>query len=110
MFCCTDWPYGGATDEEVFKVMDYLKVSKQFTWQNCSNRDTTIKDLLNTGSYMVLVKGHYLIVSGRKVINGGYYSNKTPVIGYWRHNQDMWLIKIRNWIRNRFTSMLFRQA
>ncbi len=80
---CEDWPYGGVKDTEMFKVMDYLKLSKNFKWVNCANKNIKIRNLLDYKKYLVLIKGHYLVITHNKVINGGYCSDNTQVIGYW---------------------------
>lgn len=79
---CEGWPYCGVKDTEIFKVMDYLTISKKFKYTNCTNKQVKIKNLLNGRKYLVLIEGHYLVIDNNEIIND-YCSKNTQIVCYW---------------------------
>lgn len=83
-YFCHLWPRDGVKDTEMFKVMDYLKVSNNYTWVDCTNNNIQVKDLLDGKKYIVLIKGHYLVIDKNKMIYSGFSSeNHSKVVCYW---------------------------
>ena len=80
--CCETWPYGGVTNKELNVIINNLKIKKLLIY---CHKDTIIKNLMNTKTYIVLVHGHFLVIKKGKIQGQDKYNyhKKDKVYCYW---------------------------
>lgn len=109
-WCCKEWPYGPVKDGEMFKVMDVLKI-RDVDWFNCTKKNVAVKDLLDGGGYLILIRGHYTVVASGKKLEK-HISKSEGVICYWKFHKFarlqrvvrkkmQWLYKATAFIRSK---------
>ena len=76
---CTDkWPNGGVTNVEFNVALRYMKIFDRFKYNDADGQ--VMGDFLvdETGTYILLIHGHFTTIKGNKIYDSLAYTNPNP--------------------------------